>query len=228
MKSKRRIVTILILMTILLPGAYHALAQSAEELLPKAIQLQEVKGELEEAINLYQLILDQYPENEVICAKAMLNMGICYEKLGSEQARQAYRNVINKYAGQEEEVALAIERISHLDAYVADLNKQAEQHMQQGNELFKLWAYEDAIREYENALKIRPNTLLAMNAQYCIGQTYYRAGKYEEAFATLTNLIEENPNSTITPVTQLMLSQVQYSMENSENTGMGLGRAHSR
>jgi Tol biopolymer transport system component/outer membrane protein assembly factor BamD (BamD/ComL family) len=207
----------LILMTLLLPGAYQTFGQSAEEILPKAMQLQEVKGELEEALILYQSILDEYPENREICAKAMLNMGICYEKLGSEQARQAYRNVINKYAGQEEEVALAIERISHLDAYVADLNKQAEQHMQQGNELFKLWAYEDAVREYESALKLRPNTLLAMNAQYCIGQSWYRAGNYNAALATFSNLMEENPNSTLAPVTELMISQVEYAIENIES-----------
>ena len=218
MKRGKKIV--LILTAILLPGAYHAFAQTAEELLPQAIQLQEVKGELEEAINLYQLILDQYPEKEKICAKATLNMGICYEKLGSEHARQAYRDVIDKYAEQEDEVALARVRITRLDAYVADLNKQAEQHMQQGNELFKLWAYEEAIREYESALKLRPNTLLAMNAQYCIGQSWYRAGNYDEALVTFTNLIEENPNSTLAPVTELMISQVEYSMENSESLGI--------
>lgn len=212
MKRGKKIV--IILTAILLPGAYHAIAQSAEELLPKAIQLQEVKGELEEAIDLYQSILDLYPENKEICAKATLQMGICYEKLGSELARYAYRDVINKFADQEKEAALARARITRLDAYVADLNKQAEQHMQQGNELFKLWAYEDAIREYESALKLRPNTLLALNAQYCIGQSWYRAGNYDEALVTFTNLMEENPNSTLAPVTELMISQVEYSMEN--------------
>jgi len=89
--------------------------------------------------------------------------------------------------------------------------------MKQGNELFKRWAYEDAIREYQNTIKLRPNSLLAMNAQYCIGQSWYRAGEYDAALEALTNLIEENPNSTIAPVTELMLSQVQYAMENSED-----------
>ena len=31
-------------------GSYRSLAQTAEELLPKAIQLEEVKGDLDEAI----------------------------------------------------------------------------------------------------------------------------------------------------------------------------------
>lgn len=193
--------------------------QSGGQLFEKALHAEEVKGDLPEALSLYQQILDENPDNRQLGAKAFLHMGFCYEKLGSEQARQAYRNVINRYTEQAEEVDIARDRISRLDALLADLNRKAEQHLQQGNELFKRWEYEDAIKEYENAIKLRPNTLLAMNAQYCIGQSWYRAGKYEEAFSALTDLIEENPNSTIAPVTELMLSQVQYAIKNDEDPG---------
>ena len=41
---------IMILSISLLLGGYLSFAQTAEELLPKAIQLEEVKGELEQAI----------------------------------------------------------------------------------------------------------------------------------------------------------------------------------
>ena len=95
----------------------------------------------------------------------MLHKGLCYEKLGSEQARQSYYDVLSIYSEQAEETAIARERMASLDAYVAELNTKAEQHMKQGNELFKMWAYEDAIKEYEDAITLRPNTLLAMNAQ---------------------------------------------------------------
>lgn len=196
--------------------------QSTGQLFEKALYAEEVKGDLQEALELYQQVLNENPDNRTLGAKALLHTGICYEKMGSQQARQAYQDVINKYAEQSEEAELARDRISRLEAHLADLNRKAEQHIRQGNELFKRWEYEDAVREYENAIKLNPNTLLAMNAQYCIGQSWYRAGKYDEAFATLTNLIEENPNSTIAPVTELMLAQVSYAMENDENTALSV------
>ncbi|MGW8317508.1 MAG: tetratricopeptide repeat protein [Bacteroidales bacterium] len=190
--------------------------QSAGQLFEKALYAEEVKGDIQEALELYQQVLDENPDNRQLGAKALLHKGICYEKMGSQQARQAYQEVINKYTEQSEEADLAREHISRLDIHLAELNREAEEHIKQGNELFKRWEYEDAVKEYKNAIKLNPNTLLAMNAQYCIGQTWYRAGKYEEAFATLTNLIETHPNSTIAPVTELMLSQVQYAMENDQ------------
>jgi len=186
------------------------------QLYEKALIAEEVQGDLTTAITLYRQVLNENPDNRTLAAQALLHMGICYEKQGSEQARQAYRDVINMYSDQEEEAVLAKKRIRHLETYVAELNAKAKQHIKQGNELFKVWEYEDAIREYENAIKLRPHTLLAMNAQYCIGQSWYRAGKYDEALATLTNLIEENPRSTIAPVTELMVSQVEYAMQHSE------------
>ncbi|MCK4745472.1 MAG: PD40 domain-containing protein, partial [Bacteroidales bacterium] len=129
-------------------------------------------------------------------------------------------DVLSKYSEQAEEAAIARERMTRLDATMADLNSKAEQHMKQGNELFKRWEYEDAIKEYEDAITLRPNTLLALNAQYGIGQSWFRAGKYDAALATFTNLMEENPESTIAPVTELMLSQVHYAMKNNENPGI--------
>jgi len=83
--------------------------------------------------------------------------------------------------------------------------------------LFKIWEYESAIKEYENAISFRPNTLLALNAQYCIGQSWYRAGKYDAALTTFTKLIEKNPKSNIAPVTELMVAQVKHAMENDKS-----------
>jgi Tol biopolymer transport system component/TolA-binding protein len=207
--------TLTIIMAIgLVLGSYNSYAQTAEELLPKAIQLEEVKGDLDEALKTYQLILNKYPDNREVCAEAMLHLGICYEKLGLDQARQTYRDVISKYSEQPDKVAMARDRISRLDAYTSELIAKAEQHLKKGNELFKLWEYESAIKEYENAIKSGPNTQLALNARYCIGQSWYKAGKYDSALATFKKLIEENPKSNIAPVTELMVAQVKHAMEN--------------
>jgi len=219
MKSSIKILSILLAsLTILWMTAGKSYAQQTPgQLFEKALYAEEVEGDLAEAIELYQQVLEENPDNRQLAARAILHKGLCYEKLGSEQARLSYYDVLSKYSEQAEEAAIARERITHLDAYVAELNTKAEQHMKKGNELFKSWAYESAIKEYEDAITLRPNTLLAMNAQYSIGHSLYKAGNYEDAMATLTNLMEENPESNITPVTELMLYQVQYAMENTNN-----------
>jgi Tol biopolymer transport system component/TolA-binding protein len=215
MKSRK---TLTIIMAIgLIWGNYHSFAQTAEEFLPKAIQLEEVKGDLDNAIKTYHLILNKYPDKREVCAEALLHLGICYEKLGLGQARQTYRDVISKYSEQTDKVAIARERILRLDAYTAELIAQAEEHFKKGNELFKRWEYESAVKEYENAIKLRPNTQLALNAKYCVGQSWFRAGKYDAALATFTKLIEENPKSNIAPVTELMVAQVQNAMGNDKS-----------
>jgi Tol biopolymer transport system component/TolA-binding protein len=215
MKRSKAIILIVVLSLIL--AGYNSFAQTAEELLPKAIQLEEVKGELYEAIETYRLILDDYPDNREVCAEALLHLGMCYEKLGLNQARQTYRQVISKYPEQEDKIAMARERISRMDVYTAELLAKAEEHLKKGNELFKRWEYAKAIKEYENAVTCGPNTELALSARYYIGQSWYRAGKYNEALATFARLIEENPGSNIAPVAKLMVEQVQYAMVNMNN-----------
>jgi Tol biopolymer transport system component/TolA-binding protein len=182
--------------------------QQALTLLSEAIYQEEVDGDLGQAVRSYQFIISNYPDQRNVAARAMLHLGVCYEKLGSEQARQTYQDVISRYSDQADEVVRARERISRIEAYSAELRKEAEKHLRAGNELFKRWEYESAIKEYEDAVKSGPNTELALNARYCIGQSWYREGDYEKALATFTKLIEENPESNIAPVSELMVAQV--------------------
>ena len=112
MKCRR--ISIMIFSISLLLGGYPSFAQIAEELLPKAIQLEEVKGELEKALEIYQTIVREYPDNRPVAAKAYYHIGMCYEKLGKEEAMKAYREVIQNYGEQKEIVAKAQGRLSIL------------------------------------------------------------------------------------------------------------------
>ena len=111
---KFRRVSIIILSISMFLGGYSSFAQTAEELLPKAIQLEEVKGELEKALEIYQTIVREYPDNRPVAAKAYYHIGMCYEKLGKEEAMRAYRQVIQNYGEQKEIVAKAQGRLSIL------------------------------------------------------------------------------------------------------------------
>jgi Tol biopolymer transport system component len=88
--------------------------QTASQLFEKALYIEEARGELHEAIDLYQQILNQYPEDRSVAAKALLHTGLCYEKLGYSEAQKAYQQLVNKFPDQEQEVVIARERLSRL------------------------------------------------------------------------------------------------------------------
>ena len=111
--NSRKTLTIIMAISMIL-GSYRSFAQTAEELFPKAIQLEEVKGELEKAIEVYQTIVTQFSANRPIASKAQLHIGLCYEKLGNTQARKAYERVVRDYADQAEPTKLARERLRAL------------------------------------------------------------------------------------------------------------------
>jgi len=88
--------------------------QTSGELYEKALYTEEMKGELQNAIDLYQQILENNPENKQVAAKALLHQGMCYEKLGNQEAVKKYRQLVDNFPGQKNEVALAKERLSKL------------------------------------------------------------------------------------------------------------------
>jgi Tol biopolymer transport system component len=88
--------------------------QQAQQLLSEAVYEEEVNGELEKAIELYQKIVTEFPNNRSVAAKAYFHMGMCYEKLGLKEAQKAYSAVVNNYPDQQSEVVLAKERLSRL------------------------------------------------------------------------------------------------------------------
>ncbi len=91
-------------------------AQDPGVLLRAAIEKQEVEGNLQGAIALYKQIIANHGTNAAVAAKALYRLGWCHEKLGSQEAQNAYRRLIDEYPGQKEEVALAKARLAALGA----------------------------------------------------------------------------------------------------------------
>jgi len=88
--------------------------ESAAEQFEKALYYEDVQGDLQKAIELYEQIMKQFPGNREIAAKAQLHIGLCYEKLGLREATNAYQKVVQNYGEQKEAVAQARERLSKL------------------------------------------------------------------------------------------------------------------
>ena len=64
--------------------------ESAKELFEKALYLEETKGELEEAVDIYKRVVNKFPDERVTAAKAQFRIGICYEKLGFKEAEKMW------------------------------------------------------------------------------------------------------------------------------------------
>jgi len=81
--------------------------QTAEQRLQAGLYQEQVQGNLEQAIGIYEAILREYPGNRGVGARAQLHIGLCYETLGSQSAQRAYQRVIDNYGDQSEEVGQA-------------------------------------------------------------------------------------------------------------------------
>jgi Tol biopolymer transport system component len=88
-------------------------------LFEKATFTMETKGDLKGAIALFEEIVRKYPNEREYAAQALLKIGQCYEKLGNEEARQAYERLVRDYADQTAEVTLARTRLTSLGQAVS-------------------------------------------------------------------------------------------------------------
>jgi len=89
-------------------------AQDPEVQFQRAVQLETIEGNLNAAIDLYKQVISRNGNNRAVAAKALLRLGGCYEKLGQEEARKTYQQLVNEYADQQQEVKLARQRLAAL------------------------------------------------------------------------------------------------------------------
>ena len=111
-------------MVLLLTTSISSLAfqepQDYRVLFEKAKYTMETKADLQEAITLFESLITSYPDKKEYAAKAQFNIGFCYEKLGLREAQKAYQKVLDNYPEQEQEIALAKERLNRLLALQDD------------------------------------------------------------------------------------------------------------
>ena len=106
------ILALSLLLGLSLP-CYRILGQGTADRFHEAVHLEEVKGDLEAAISLYQKVVSEAKDRS-IAAKAQLHIGLCYEKLGKAEAQKAYERVVRDYADQNQVAAEARGRLTAL------------------------------------------------------------------------------------------------------------------
>lgn len=114
MKARHIIPVFLICMFAGVSSGYSQ--QTAEQLYQSGLYKEEIEGQLDAAIKIYQTIISQYPENRPVAAKTYLHIGLCNEKLGNAEARKAYEHVVSDFADQTEPNKVAKERLSAIIA----------------------------------------------------------------------------------------------------------------
>jgi TolA-binding protein len=62
-------------------------------------------------------------------------------------------------------------------------DRLADQHFKKAINLLKQTQYQDAIAEYEKVIGLLPDSEIALDARYWIGQSYFQMGKHDEALS---------------------------------------------
>ena len=145
---------IAIFLSCVLLSASSLLASSVEETYQAALTQEKGEGNLEEAIRLYQQVIEAHEKGEAdesMAARAQLRIGVCQEKLGLAQARQTYEAVRDKYPDQPQVGAEAARRLgsthqreavieepSHRTASESYIRRQLQQVMERAKRQMEL------------------------------------------------------------------------------------------
>lgn len=103
-----------VLLLLIAPAAF---AQSAEDLFQQATQKERVDGDLQGAIALLERVVDTATDRG-LAARALLRIGENYERLGRDNASEAYQRIVDQYADQAEALVSAKRRL--VDLSIAD------------------------------------------------------------------------------------------------------------
>ena len=113
---KAMILKTVYLLTLILFAAGNSWSQTPDQLFQKGIMKEEGEGSLKEAIEIYKSVADNTKADKVLRAKALYQMGNCYEKLGQQEARGVYEKLVANYTDPQELVANAKRKLNNLNA----------------------------------------------------------------------------------------------------------------
>jgi len=116
-------IVILFLFVSTILSTVKVLGQTAEDLYQKGVQLEEIKGELSKAVDFFSEAIKKYKSNKEIAAKAQLHIGLCYEKLGKEEAVSAFQKVVKLYPSQKDIVKIAREKLASMNIDEIDIQE---------------------------------------------------------------------------------------------------------
>ena len=109
--------------TVVAIAAFSAIVASqtpsGHALFEQALAKERVEGNLPEAIRLYERVVKEFASDRALAAKALVQVGLCYEKLGRDESVRAYERLLRDFADQADAVSHAHARLAVLKRPVA-------------------------------------------------------------------------------------------------------------
>lgn len=198
---------------ILLRISLAAQINTASVLLSAAIYEEEVAGNLNKANQLFLDLIQKFPDDRPVAAKALYHLGLVNEKMGKKKADEYFNRLINNYPDQKELVQLAKSRMERMGSQ-SDALMNAQKSFRLASGLVKQSRLESALAEYQNVIRLAPESVQAVESELWTGHCQYKLGKLKEAVATLNTLIREHPENVLIPAAELMISQVRQAIGN--------------
>ena len=114
---------LILVATLAVSGNPLSLAQTPEQLYQKGLMKEEGEGAMEDAIRLYNQIADNSNADQSIRVKALLHIGMCYERMDTQEAIKTYQRLVNNFPSHKNEVAFAWERLNSLTWKQSNLDR---------------------------------------------------------------------------------------------------------
>lgn len=105
---------------VLLGAAFGAEPNTPEYLYQKALNLETAKADYQGAIPIYETIVKEYESNVVFVVKALLQMGICYEKIGNSDKADECAGKFVSLLLHSPEISAAFEKDVEKAPYIKD------------------------------------------------------------------------------------------------------------
>jgi len=130
---KTLVTTVLLACIIFFGQVTPSFSQNYEQLFQKGMIKEEGEGALQEAIDLYKQVVDQENSDRTLKAKALLQIGICYQKLGKQEAQSAFQRLIQEFGEQTDVVSEARKLLSMLQT------QESEEDVSSGIIMKQVW-----------------------------------------------------------------------------------------
>ena len=119
-------INLILIATLLVAGSQYSISQTPEQLYQKALMKEEGEGALQEAISMYDQVADNANADHSLRAKALLHIGLCYERMGTQEAIETYQRLVSEFPTQKNEVAIARERLKSLMPIAETITEEPE------------------------------------------------------------------------------------------------------
>lgn len=172
-------------------------------------QLSLLQKKIENAIQVYQEIIDKVNNDSELCAVAQFSLAQALERTDRfDEAINSYQKVIRDYPPVMSDTLLPNFSILQTPIYIARLYRMKEK-----NDL-AAQQYLQARKYYEDVIQKYPRTEIAMAAHNQIAMTYGDQGNWQQAVAVLNDIILQYPE-------QPNLIGIQFSLASIYDQQMG-------